>query len=79
MNNTGPDRRISDRLRSAEALCAEFFADMLIDHEQGTIIVNVDHDNYPSLHTGLLKRGFTCIHETVFDDTITCCYIYKQL
>lgn len=64
-------------LKSAIALCAEFFADILVDWDQGTIIVNITYANFDTLNAELIKRGFNCVHETVFDDTITCCYIYK--
>lgn len=71
------DSRVVESLKSAAALCAEFFSDVLIDWIQGTIIVNIDHRHFIILHNELLKRGFICIHETVFDDTVTCCYICK--
>jgi len=65
-------------LKSAAALCAEFFADTLIDWDQGTIIVNIDYSNFEALNRELVKRNFNCIHETIFDETITCCYICKS-
>ena len=63
------------KLQHAQSFCAEFFADIIIDEHRCSLILNVDTEYFSEIGNQLIAQGFYCCHITVFETTITACFI----
>lgn len=67
------------KLEYAQARCSEFFADVILDYQRGSLIVNVDEPYFTEIAKFLMASGFYCIHITEFSTSITACFILITL
>lgn len=63
------------KLYCAQAFCAEFFADVIVDENRCSLILNVNTEYFSVIGNRLIAQGFYCCHITIFKTTITACFI----
>lgn len=63
------------KIEQARNICAEFFADVIIDDIRSSIILSTKPEHFTQIGNALIDLGFACAHTTAFEDSITACFL----